>query len=359
MKLKFKIFSILGGVLLLAIVCMYFYFGTIVVLTVQVVDTESIPIENASISVTSLNNINPWECNPSNELSIYTTKTDKNGIGVIKFRCITGWFDLDVTSDNCYPFIPLEIELENFTTATTPIPIPTKCFGDEIFKEIKLFRKKNPQQMYGYSTFGINKKAPYWNGRFGFDLQRFDWLPPLGNGVVADFYYVRDMQEGSLQMGETNKVLRKNYFHFPVGEKNYPTNGCVVGRIEFLENGGAYIRKKTGNKFFQSTYEADLTAEYITSIPIVFSSPEYNNAFLRQMPILEEDEYMVVRSRVKCDNEGNIVSANYSKILGYFDFGFKIRAGSVIFNPRINDTNLEFDPNQNLYQGDVGRSNTP
>ena len=144
-----------------------------------------------------------------------------------------------------------------------------------------------------------------------------------------------------------------------MGENNYPTNGCVVGRIEFPENGGAYIRKKTGNKFFQSTYEADLTAEYITSIPIVFSSPEYNNAILQQMPILEEDEYMVVRSRVKCDNEGNILSANYSKILGYFDLGFKVRAGSVIFNPRINDTNLEFDPNQNLYQGDAGRSNTP
>ena len=34
MKLKLKIFSIFGGVLLLAIVCMYFYFGTIVVLTI-------------------------------------------------------------------------------------------------------------------------------------------------------------------------------------------------------------------------------------------------------------------------------------------------------------------------------------
>lgn len=68
---------------------------------------------------------------------------------------------------------------------------------------------------------------------------------------------------------------------------------------------------------------------------------------------------MVVRSRVECNENGEIISANYSKIHGEFYLKFNVGVESVIFNPRINDTNLEFDPNRNLYQGNFGQSNSP
>ena len=40
-----------------------------------------------------------------------------------------------------------------------------------------LYRKKNPQPMYAY-TRDVNIKSTIANGLYGFDLERFDWLPP-------------------------------------------------------------------------------------------------------------------------------------------------------------------------------------
>lgn len=68
---------------------------------------------------------------------------------------------------------------------------------------------------------------------------------------------------------------------------------------------------------------------------------------------------MVIRSRVKCDENGNIVAANYSKILGPMGLFGMVGLKEVVFNPRPNDTNLEFDPNRNLYQGKKGRGMIP
>ena len=57
-----------------------------------------------------------------------------------------------------------------------------------------------------------------------------------------------------------------------------------------------------------------------------------------------------MRTRVKYDENGNMVSAYYSRILGEF---WVMPFGSVsesIFNPVPNDTNLEFDRKRNLYK---------
>ena len=68
---------------------------------------------------------------------------------------------------------------------------------------------------------------------------------------------------------------------------------------------------------------------------------------------------MVIRSRVKRDEKGTIVSANYSKILGSMGLMGRVSVEEAVFNPRPNDTNLEFDPERNLYQGKKGRGVIP
>jgi hypothetical protein len=78
-----------------------------------------------------------------------------------------------------------------------------------------------------------------------------------------------------------------------------------------------------------------------------------------ESPVINGNEYMVIRSRVKCDEQGNIISANYSKILGPAGFAGLINLEESVFNPRPNDTNLEFDPERNLYQGKKGRGMIP
>ena len=58
---------------------------------------------------------------------------------------------------------------------------------------------------------------------------------------------------------------------------------------------------------------------------------------------------MVVRTRVKTDDHGNVISAHYAKIFGPFSAGDNfIVADEIVFNPNVNDPNLEFDVRKNL-----------
>ncbi|HQF39353.1 MAG TPA: carboxypeptidase-like regulatory domain-containing protein [Opitutaceae bacterium] len=64
-----------------------------------------------------------------------------------------------------------------------------------------------------------------------------------------------------------------------------------------------------------------------------------------------ENAGFFLRTRVKLDKDGNIVSANYAKIIG--DFQIDAARGHLVFsyyfNPEPNDRNLEFDPKKNLF----------
>ncbi len=68
---------------------------------------------------------------------------------------------------------------------------------------------------------------------------------------------------------------------------------------------------------------------------------------------------MFIRTRVVRNVKGEVVSANYAKILGPLNFTIQVVAGGSVFNPTPNDTNLEFDPDRNLYKGKKGRGRIP
>ena len=104
-----------------------------------------------------------------------------------------------------------------------------------------------------------------------------------------------------------------------------------------------------GTRISPTTYGADTTETYVSEFPIRIVAQK-GDIWLHEGRVIETGEYMVIRSRVKCDERGNIVSAHYSKLLG---------PGESVFNPCPNDTNLEFDPERNLYQGKKGRGMIP
>ena len=287
-------------------------------------------------------------------------RTDNDGNAVVKFNCTASDIGWGVEADGFYRS---EVRREHFKGENVIIP-PVfgywKLSEHEKHGKIVLYRKKNPQPMYAYSSSGEDRrvKSPIQNGRYGFDLQLFDWLPPHGNGKVADFYYVRDRPD------ETNvtvkaKLGHSRFFIFKNGEPGYPKLGDVIGRIEFDEHCGAYIGKQTGCQSFPSVYSADTSREFVRSFPIVVVGNGGYTYWLEEGPAVNAGEYMVVRSRVKCDEQGNVVSANYSKILGTLGLASTVYAEEVVFNPRPNDTNLEFDPERNLYTGKKGRGMIP
>ena len=323
-------------------------------LYVTVIDDDGYPVSNATVHVGFTAGHVVFAEGRSYD---YEGRTGEDGKAVVRFNGGSSDVYWSVSADGYYSS---DVRKETFLVEVTPIPpvfYNVTMLEHEKHGNVTLYRKKNPQSMYSY-TREMDIKSPTNNGRYGFDLQYFDWLPPYGEGKVADFYYVRDRPD------ETNMVRRaksnqSGFFQFKNGEPGFPKLGDVIGRIEFDENGGAYIGKKTGCESFPSTHHADIRQRFVRSIPITISYCDEFHVWLQEAPIVNKGEYMVIRSRVKCDDHANIVSANYSKILGPAGLASWVSIEESVFNPRPNDTNLEFDPKRNLYQGKKGRGMIP
>ena len=160
---------------------------------------------------------------------------------------------------------------------------------------------------------------PKYSGEFGFDLLMDDWIEPYGEGKTADFYVQREAS---------------------------PTNSKVTvnSSIVFRGDGnGAYIRKKVKTTSdFKTDYEADTNEIYQAVLPLQHY-PAPNAPMYTFSSIVKDDEYAVLRTRVKKDAKGEIVKANYSAMLGavYIDESFDWLI--YLFNPTPNDPNLERD----------------
>ena len=132
------------------------------------------------------------------------------------------------------------------------------------------------------------------------------------------------------------------------------TNGVktIFGWIDFAPGCGAYKRNTTGDISFPTTYEADTNAIFLSRIPFECSS--VSGKVVRAQNLLEEDEYMVLRTRVMTNEFGVVTNCNYSKILGPMTLTGtrkalnKVKFKSLIFNPTPNDPNLEYDLKNNL-----------
>ncbi len=328
-------------------------------LYVKVVGDDGNPVTNAVVAVGVPPRSGFWGGNGQRRKgTTYKSVTDVNGEAAVSFNCIGIRFRWNVQADGYYPSNLFEERFKDFDEIMVP-PAYTKVILHEHEKhgKVTLYRKKNPQPMYAYSR-EMERESPIANGRYGFDLQVFDWLPPLGKGEIADFYYVRERPD------ETNSVVKARLGHsrfllFKNGEPGYPELGDVIGRIEFDENCGAYIGKQTGCESFPSLYRADTNREYLRSFPITIRGNGGHTVWLEEGDVVNCGEYMVIRSRVKCDDHGKKISANYSKILGSMGLTGAVGVEETVFNPRPNDTNLEFDPERNLYQGKKGRGMIP
>ena len=323
-------------------------------LYVKVIDEDGLPVSNATVTVGFSSGHVVFAEGRSQR---YRAKTDVNGKAVVKFN--GGSSDV-YWSVNAEGFYPSNVQKESYRIEVTPIPpifYNVTMLEHEKHGEMTLYRKKNPQPMYAY-TREVNVKSPICNGRYGFDLQFFDWLPPYGKGKIADFYYVREREDDARDK-RFAKLGESDFFLFKNGEPGYPKLGDVIGRIEFDENCGAYVGKQTGCTSFPSTYCADPNREYLRSFPITIRGNGGHAVWLEESDVVNCGEYMVIRSRVKCDEKGTIVSANYSKILGSMGLMGRVSVEESVFNPRPNDTNLEFDPERNLYQGKKGRGMIP
>ena len=239
--------------------------------------------------------------------------TDTNGCARIEFPCYSGEFSSYVSAMGFYPEHKKNLR---FNYARDSVFF-AHLLEHEKHLSFTMRKKLNPIPCFGYGA-GEDFPFPLKNGRFGFDMEKGDWTVPHGKGEVADFILRRE---------ESNGVYRA------VLEFEGPFNG-------------AYKQKQESSTSFKSTYRADTNHVYVQTMDI-WTKKRMGKETVRSQ-FVSDEEYLVIRSRSVVDADGNLKSCNYSKIYGgitayrYFQFM------TMVFNPKQNDANLEFDTQRNL-----------
>ena len=279
----------------------------------RVVDDAGLIVSNAVISTNTqrdrLANLGHADSPQRKIIAI----TDTNGCARIEFPCYSGEFSSYVSAMGFYPEHKKNLR---FNYARDGVFF-AHLLEHEKHLSFTMRKKLNPIPCFGYGA-GEDFPFPLKNGRFGFDMEKGDWTVPHGKGEVADFILRRE---------ESNGVYRA------VLEFEGPFNG-------------AYKQKQESSTSFKSTYRADTNHVYAQTMDI-WTKKRMGKETVRSQ-FVSDEEYLVIRSRSVVDADGNLKSCNYSKIYGgitayrYFQFM------TMVFNPKKNDANLEFDTQRNL-----------
>ena len=287
-------------------------FAETVRLDIEVKDYEGNPLPGVTIQCASKKRpVMPWA---RSEYKGMQWTTDKEGKVSESFDCFEGFVHCRFTADGYYPEKIRDIKF----SADYDDKTDSMIFSETHKKlEVKLRKIINPQPMIKYWIGKSHRRLPSKNGRFGFDLKVGDWIKPDGKGDVADMYVFADWKE--------DDKMR-----------------ACTGVVEFVgQDCGAYIRKKYPCEKFPVDYTVDVNAQFRKSFPFSFSRDLITDKY-QVSDAMGEDEYMVVRSRVEHNEDGVVTGVHYTQIHGPIGVGYSLELGAVYFNPRVNDTNLEY-----------------
>ena len=162
-------------------------------------------------------------------------------------------------------------------------------------------------------------QIPATNTWIGFDMKKKDWVVSGRGGEIPDFEVMVQWDGRPMMALEFAQM-----------------------DIRFVGKGaGFYFTDKTIGSAFTGVYKADTNNTFQT---------EFTCRAIRKDGMffdsgVPKGKLMVVRSRCKLDDKGNILEANYSTIRTLFiEGGWNGKAQAIVnyqFNPTPNDTNLE------------------
>lgn len=294
---------------------------------------------------------------------------------------LNGLVKAKVTKDGYYPVVWPQVITKGAWDGQ-PL-IQAEIILREIEKPIALHAKK------------VELAVPAFREWVGYDLQTGEWVKPWGEGVVSDVEFFLDRKfigypedideriDHLSKMHKSNPRLKASYVEnvasfygidsdeLTFDEAKRHRLGQWTGELKLrvpAEGGGAHVEKKG----YQVFTEESLTVSYARlghwEMRLPHLAPEDG---YRGEPLVWKKSYpsasppevdprvgYFLRTRVKLDGDGEVVSANYAKIMSsdakyhgsdiHFDPRGKI-SFTYYFNPTANDRNLEFDPEKNLF----------
>lgn len=188
-------------------------------------------------------------------------------------------------------------------------------------RKIILKKVESKGDLVVYNPQSIDSKIPALGKWLPFDLEVFDWVQPIGRGVHEDAF------------------LRFSYVKGNAGPWDY----SAKMELSFTNNpyAGAYVKAKDNWSELKSAKQAETNANFMSEIE--FGETIRPDGKDRKF-WLDENSYLVYRTRTKVDENGNLVSAHYGKIYGQWSSGkSNVRLPLGCFNPRENDPDIEDD----------------
>lgn len=290
----------------------------------KVIDYGGNPISNANVCVRTFKKWVPGEGFGRDITMDIRGKTDTNGLCKVSFLCKSLQFEYGVGAVGYYSaYSGMDV---HFARAGSGFTLRQTQFETNLIVRLKPILKPIP--MYVHASYKDSRRhfpKDAKSGVWGFDLKMGEWVKPYGNGEHSDF------------------TVEYSYEHF--------SKDRVVDCALVFTNGvhdGFYMAKCTGT-IFRSGYTANTNAVYMKRLDFDSWGKKYKGNYA--VELLDDDEYLVVRTRTKCDAHGNLISAYYAKIYGPIRFNDLFSHQGAYFNPNENDPNLEADATVNLMPG--------
>lgn len=202
------------------------------------------------------------------------------------------------------------------------------------------------------------REIPEMNVWIGFDFEQGDWVQPHGEGKITDIQFRYNSEFVKfVDTGWTVEKLREvNRRKIERQGRNWNEEvfrkeaGLWEGTLEIASPGTKEGLVKVDEGFM---LHSGLRMPHQAPEEVYAPTHLYHEAD-GEPNTFRDDVGFFLRTRVVLDQQGNIESANYTKIYGDFQFSPKgFIAFDYYFNPTPNDRNLEFDPKQNLFPESV------
>ncbi|MBR0458172.1 MAG: hypothetical protein IJJ26_02945 [Victivallales bacterium] len=184
-------------------------------------------------------------------------------------------------------------------------------------------------RMYGPDV-NFSKRIPRNGEPIGLDLFACDWVAPYGKGETADLFLQHDIKENEEEKLETLT------FSFP-----NPGDG-IYRRHSFRRS--TYMEDYNASED-SSKYEKKMVFYRKSKYSLITSGwgvGEKEENLVSQNDI-GDDDFLVLRTRTRQDENGNVISCHYTKIINQICFAKNSFMLSWLTNPTANDTNLEHD----------------
>lgn len=202
----------------------------------------------------------------------------------------------------------------------------------------------NPIAMYAVKTYGGREgeypEIPEIDRFVGYDLEVNDWVVPHGLGTHKDFRFKVDIERG-VSYRDHDVTLTLKFSNSGDGLVKY-TPETSKGKSALRLPHHAPV----------SGYEAEYVKHYESKPGEIEIGRSGNPDF---------DTNYYFRVRTELDDDGNVVGGLYGKIHGQIKLSkFIAETGGTpkpnisfnyYLNPNNNDTNIEYDPEKNLFKG--------